>query len=103
EISLWRCLSFGRSTTRGDSLFRQTHFHHVLNKTSKRFCIERLVQNPQIRGHCLRRIAVTSRKDHWQTRITRTDFSREPDAVDGPWHDDISKDEIDLRTIRQQS
>jgi hypothetical protein len=26
------------------------------------------------------------------------DFSRKPDAVDGPWHDDIAEDEIDLRT-----
>src|SRR6266849_1230282 len=47
---------------------------------------------------CFCRIAVTGRKDHRQIGIPRTDFSRKPDSVDGPWHDDIAEDEIDLRT-----
>ena len=30
--------------------------------------------------------------------VPRMDFSCEPDPVDGPWHNDIAEDEIDLRT-----
>src|SRR5882672_8637559 len=76
------------------SLVGQAHFRHIPDKASERICIEGFAKYLQIRGCCLGRIAVASRKYHWQPGIARTDFAGEPDAVDRPWHNDITENKI---------
>src|SRR5713226_7025725 len=70
---------------------------NIMDKITKRHDIERLTEYSQICGSFFCCIAVPGRTHHRQIGIPRTDFSRKPDTADGPSHDDIAEDEIDLR------
>ena len=80
----------------------QADLDGVVDKAFQRIGIERLSQDPQIRRCGLRGVAVARRQYHRQIGILRTDFARQPDAVDRSRHDDIAENKIDLRALGQQ-